>query len=296
MQTIESLRKRIESTEGLQSVVKTMKALAAVSIRQYEQAVVSLNQYNETIEDGLRIVLRNRVAASPWRPAADTVTGVIVFGSEQGLVGQFNERIAAYTLRHLDDEGIARRDRLALVVGMRVGAHLEGARQPVEQYFDVPSSITGITPLVQDIVLKVEEWHQNWGMERVLVFYNRTLSAATYEPHNIQLLPIDVHWLEYLESEPWASRSLPTSTMDWDRLFTALFRQYLFVSLYRACAESLAGENASRLAAMQAAERNIEERLEELHSLYHYKRQNDITEELLDIVAGFEALSSKKKT
>jgi F-type H+-transporting ATPase subunit gamma len=86
---------------------------------------------------------------------------------------------------------------------------------------------------------------------------------------------------------------LPLFSMDRDQLFSALIRQYLFVSLFRACAESLASENASRLAAMQGAERNIEERLEELQTQFHQQRQMTITEELLDIVAGFEALSGK---
>ena len=78
--------------------------------------------------------------------------------------------------------------------------------------------------------------------------------------------------------------------MDWDRIFRSLIREYLFVSVYRAFANSLASENASRLAAMQNAEKNIEERLEELDVQFHRQRQMTITEELLDIVAGFEAL------
>jgi F-type H+-transporting ATPase subunit gamma len=78
--------------------------------------------------------------------------------------------------------------------------------------------------------------------------------------------------------------------MEWDDLFAALVRQYLFVSLYRAFAESLAGEHASRLAAMQRAETNVEERLDMLEQTYHRRRQRAITEEVLDITAGFEAL------
>ena len=75
-----------------------------------------------------------------------------------------------------------------------------------------------------------------------------------------------------------------------ERLLSHLVRQYLFVSLFRACAESLASENASRIAAMQAAEKNIEERLDEFQDAFNKMRQSAITEELLDIVAGFEAL------
>ena len=82
--------------------------------------------------------------------------------------------------------------------------------------------------------------------------------------------------------------------MDWERIFRSMIREYLFVSVYRAFANSLASENASRLAAMQNAEKNIEERLEELHVQFHRQRQMTITEELLDIVAGFEVLKESR--
>jgi F-type H+-transporting ATPase subunit gamma len=70
----------------------------------------------------------------------------------------------------------------------------------------------------------------------------------------------------------------------------AIIREYLFVSLYRACAESLAAENASRLAAMERADKNIEELLDTLEGTFHRLRQTGIDEELFDVVAGFEAL------
>jgi len=79
--------------------------------------------------------------------------------------------------------------------------------------------------------------------------------------------------------------------MDWDRLFSSLIHEYLFVSLYRAFAESLESENASRLASMQGAEKNIEEMLSGLKTHFQQQRQMSITGELLDIVAGFEALN-----
>lgn len=82
--------------------------------------------------------------------------------------------------------------------------------------------------------------------------------------------------------------------MDADRLFSALIRQHLFASLYRACVESLASENASRLRSMQAAEKNIQERIEDLTGLYHRERQASITAELLDVVAGSEALAEEE--
>jgi F-type H+-transporting ATPase subunit gamma len=73
----------------------------------------------------------------------------------------------------------------------------------------------------------------------------------------------------------------------------ALIREYLFISLFRACAESLASENASRLAAMQRAEKNIDELLEDLNRTFHRLRQSGIDEELFDVISGFEALTTK---
>ena len=84
--------------------------------------------------------------------------------------------------------------------------------------------------------------------------------------------------------------------MEPERLFSALFQQHFFVGLYRACAESLASENASRLAAMQVAEKNIEERLFDLKATFQQQRQDTITAELLDIVSGFEALAQDSET
>ena len=76
-------------------------------------------------------------------------------------------------------------------------------------------------------------------------------------------------------------------------MFAHLFRQYLFISFYRAFAQSLAGENAARLMAMQAAEKNIIELQDDLQARFREQRQAAITSELLDIISGFEALKEE---
>ena len=157
-------------------------------------------------------------------------------------------------------------------------------------FFAVPGSAKGITPLVQDLLVNLEALMSRPGLTELWLFYNRHLSGASYEPHGLLVLPLDQRWLDRLGQKKWPSRCRPTFTMNQEKLFSALIRQYLFVSLFQAMAESLASENASRLAAMQNAERNIEQRLNELTGQYHQRRQMSITEELLDIVSGFEAL------
>jgi len=132
-------------------------------------------------------------------------------------------------------------------------------------------------------------------VDRLLLIHHRPSGPMASAPERQQLLPLDRDWLEGLARRAWVSRSVPMFTMDWRRLYSALVRQYLFVMLYRAFAESLASENASRLASMHTAERNIQNHLSRLSFDYHQGRQQAITEELLDIVAGFETLTREER-
>ncbi|MFP4055684.1 MAG: F0F1 ATP synthase subunit gamma [Candidatus Brocadiia bacterium] len=292
MQTLETLKRKIRSANELHSVVRTMKALAAVNIRQYEKAVESLEDYNRTTLLALQVVLRDRVERGSASTGGEerAQLGAVVFGSDQGMCGQLNEQIARHTLRSMDELGVGRDRRTILVVGERVGSRLRFDGEPVEDILPVPGSIGGVTPAVQDLLLRIQAWDAERNIRQVVLYYSEQLSGASYRPQSLRLLPVDAEWLARLEHRQWPTHVLPTFTMEWGALFSALIRQYLFVSLYRAFAESLASENASRLASMQGAERNIEDRLQQLTGQFHQQRQASITEELLDIVSGFEAL------
>ena len=92
----------------------------------------------------------------------------------------------------------------------------------------------------------------------------------------------------------WPTANVPEVMGTGTTTLRALIREYLFISLFRACAESLASENASRLAAMERADKNISDLLEELHGNFHQLRQSSIDEELFDVISGFEALSGSR--
>ena len=294
MQTAEALKRKIQSAQDLLGVVKTMKALAAVSIRQYQRAVESLADYNRTVEMGLQIVLKESLEATAASRSQSMRLGAVVFGTDQGLCGQMNNTIVGHALEEMDKTGIPKEDRIIIAVGVRTADILEDSGQKVFEILTTPGSTAGITSMVQDITLLLENWRFKIAVERMHLYYSEYVSGAIYRPRTLKLIPVDHQWLVSLRREKWASRTLPTFTMDWDRIFRALIREYLFVSIYRAFANSLASENASRLAAMQSAEKNIEERLEELNVHFHRQRQMTITEELLDIVAGFEVLKESQ--
>ncbi len=291
MTTLEALQNQIATAQDLQAVVKTMKVLAAASIRQYERAVESLAEYTHTIELGLHVVLHETEIAPLSAPSHTRHRlGAIVFGSDQGMCGQFNQQIATAAIAQLQPLNHTAADLNLIAVGSRVIAPLEAAGYSIETCLPMPGAIGGITSMVQELLLHIETWRSQQSVDRMLLFYNQPHSKAAYTSTMRQLLPLDQAWLQHLQQQPWVSRTLPMWTMERRELFAALIRQYLFVTVYRAFAESLASENASRLAAMQVAEQNIETRLAEFHTEFQQQRQTAITDEILEIVSGAEVL------
>jgi len=295
--TTASLRRKIDSAGDLQSVVRTMKALAASSIGQYEQSVRALGEYYRTVELGLGVCFRGTGSAA-WMTEETRRTdagaiGAVVFGSDQGLVGQFNDVVADYAVKTLTALP-AKAEVWA--VGERVHARLADAGLPLRGLFTVPSSVKAISPLVGQILLESETRHSQGQVSELHLFYNRPTSGAVYAPVVQRLLPLDENWRHKLVEIPWPTGNLPEVMGGGTATLRALIREYLFVSLFRACAESLASENASRLAAMQRADKNIDELLEDLNGTFHRLRQSGIDAELFDVISGFEALSVKETT
>jgi F-type H+-transporting ATPase subunit gamma len=302
-----NLQRKIGSAGDLQSVVRTMKTMAASSIGQYESAVRSLEDYYRTVQLGLAACLRP-VAPSAADDKADLADaanttdtaepapprtnqtgriGAVVFGSDQGLVGQFNDAMCDFVIATLQTKP---GQKTVWAVGERIAARLAETDLPAGQSFVLPSAIGAITPLVGEILTTLETLREQGTLAEVYLFYHRPHPGSIYTPVCQRLLPLDHVWRRELTAIRWPTKNLPEVMPNRNATLRALVREYLFVSLFRACAESLASENASRLSAMQRAEKNIDELLDDLNRNYHRLRQSSIDEELFDVVAGFEAL------
>jgi F-type H+-transporting ATPase subunit gamma len=291
-ESMEVLRRKINSAEDLGSVVRTMKALAAASIVQYERAVHSLSDYYRAIELGLHVCVRtmawSRPPEKPDQLSRGAITKAIVFGSDQGLVGQFNDQLATFVAAELKS---GPGDKAILAVGERIFGRLQDAGLPIGRTYPVPNSVTGITPLVGRILLDQETEYE---IGETYVFHNKPAGVQRYEPVKQRLLPLDATWQAAFGQMQWPTKLLPEVLGFVEPTLSALIHEYLFVSLFKACAESLASENMCRLGAMQRAQRNIDELLEQLRMVFHQTRQTAIDEELFDVIAGFEALSREK--
>ena len=289
-----NLHRKISSASELQSVVRTMKALAASNIGQYEASVKALEDYYRTIEQGLGVCFRESgplpLIAKQKEKSSKVIIGAVVFGSDQGLVGRFNVTVADYAAKVLAT--LPGKPKI-WAVGERVYARLTDSGLSPVGLFAVPFAIEAVTPLVGQILIESETLTQDGAVTELHLFYNAPRSGADYSPVCQQLQPVDEGWRLRLTQQPWPARNLPEIMGSNTETLRALIHEYLFVSLFRACADSLASENASRLAAMLRADKNIDELLENLNSSYHRLRQTSIDEELFDVIAGFEALSTK---
>lgn len=277
-----ALRASMATATDLQSMARTMKTIAASNIGQYEAAVRSLDAYYGVVQDSLSACLRaSRGAADSFGAA-----GAIVFGSDQGLVGQFNEAIRARVLAGVDaPRGFA----VVWPVGERIAAALAESDVPDLRPFPLPASIDAVSVLVARLLVEIEAYAEKKGLRRIFVFHHQPARASGYVPVCQRLLPLDRDWERDLVARPRPSKSITQVLPAGDATLRACIGEYLFVSLFRACAESLASENAARLSAMQRAEKNIGERLQLLTQTFHRQRQGAIDEELFDLVAGFEA-------
>ena len=292
--TLESLRRKIDGAGDLEGVVRSMKALAASSIGQYEKAVQSLDDYYRTVELASAVCLRQAVPISFGEgklPPHEGAIGAVVFGSDQGLVGRFNEVVVEFALKEL--RTLPGKITKIWAVGARAHALMADTGLAPVGLLSVPTSVNAITPLIGQILIEGEAALDQGDVGEVYVFHNHPKFGAVYEPVGKRLLPLDPTWQNKLAAMPWPTKSLPEVIEGVASALQAFVREYLFVLLFQACAESLASENASRLAAMQRAEKNIEEILEDLNRTFRRVRQESIDEELFDVISGFEALTGR---
>lgn len=282
-------RRQLDSASTLKGVVTTMKTLSAVRITQHRRAVTALEASTRTLEMAVQAVLKmepallGRVAES----SSDSVA-LMVLGSDRGLCGPFNERIARHAAGLLKARAPAG-EASVLVSGRRLVSRMEAAGHAASARVQPPGNVDAVDDSVAEVLTEIDRWVDAGLAGRLYLAYNRPTRGAEYESTALQVLPVDRSWLQRLQERAWPSGRLPMAVHDGYTLLQGLVRQFIAHALVRAFASSLASENAARLAAMDAAERNVDERLRQLRHAHRRARQNAVTNELLDIQAAFMA-------
>jgi len=292
-QTLETLSRQMASMQGIRNIVHTMKTLSVINSAPYEHAAKSIEAYHQTVLEGLHAFLTK---CGPLNVASSAIATrvMVVFGSDHGLCGNYNEILAADVAAHLHSHS---EDAMTILcVGAQMAEALADQGIAAIDTFFPPASVDGIERLANLLTRHLDDIRHKVHPSEIavsLAYFARD-AFHSQKPKITALLPLDPFQLRSLEDQPWKSRSLPFFSMSPDDLLMALIRSHLFTNIFRAAAEALTTENAARLALMQQAERAVDDRLEQLTSDTHAVRQNEITTELLDVIIGFEALKKRK--
>ncbi|UTD55453.1 F0F1 ATP synthase subunit gamma [Halomonas sp. MS1] len=294
-QTLEALTRRDETLTSIRGIVHTMKTISAINAMPYERAARSIEAYHRTVRSGLRaFVARTGSIALPQAEPVDTI--VVVFGSDHGLCGNYNEVLAEKVQAEIAPLKAATSGVRILCVGAQMNDALAGQGLSPESVFLPPASADGIGRLASSIVTRLDDiGHGEPHNRKVTLAFTQRAGRGQHEPVLVPLLPLGQAFLAGLADRPWESRSLPDYSMPPPELFAALLRSHIFASVFRASAEAMVTENAARLALMQQAEQSVDDRLDEVKGQLRSVRQDDITTELLDVIIGFEALRSKTR-
>ncbi len=287
---LQALGKKIKTGHLLQSLIKTMKMLAAINALSYQKAAQGLMNYYRSLELGILACLQQStqlVESIERKKVVIRKTGAILFGSDQGMVGDFNDRIVDFALRELQHIS---GQKIVWSVGDRVHSRLKNERNlELKNSFHALASIENLLDLMTQLLDQIEK---ESDLDQLYVFYNQSKSHTVFESHFQLLVPIDKNWLnQFFYKKTWPTQMIPEIVDNIEDTFTTLIGEYLFAGICKACITSLACENEVRLASMQTAEQDIEDFLEALQQQFNLERQNTIDKELFDVLAGFALIN-----
>ena len=215
-----------------------------------------------------------------------------MFGSDQGLVGQFNDVVADFAVKTL--AALPGKPEV-WAVGERVHARLADAGLPLMGLFAVPNSVKAITPLVGQILVESETRHGQGEVTELHLFYNRPTSGAVYAPVSQRLLPLDETWRRKLAELPWPTGRLARGH-GWRHRDLAGAHPRISFRLALPGVRRIPREREREPPGGDATRRQKHRRIAGgPQRTFHRLRQSGIDEELFDVISGFEALSAKEK-
>lgn len=284
-QTLEHLSRKNDTLSSIRGIVHTMKTLSAINASPYEQAAQSIEAYHHTILQGLAAFIYRTGGVSLLTETTQVNTRLlVVFGSDHGLCGNYNELLADKVVDYSKSQPIAKQH--ILCIGARMGNALLEQELTPDVVLMPPASADGVGRLAGDIVTRIERLGRGQPLANLAVtlIFTQRVEHGYQETVTRALLPLDKALLQ--PQQRWQSRSLPDYSMSAEALLASLIRNHVFASVFRASAEAMVTENATRLALMQQAEQSVDEQLESVKQELSSVRQDEITNELMDIVIG----------
>jgi F-type H+-transporting ATPase subunit gamma len=283
------VRRRIRSVQSTMKITRAMELISASRLTRAQERVAQARPYTEEITAALeRIVSTEATISHPLlehRPEADAAA-VLVVTSDRGLAGPYNAnvlRTAEELMAKLREDGL---EPKLYVTGRKGVAYYRFRQRPIEQswtgFSDAPSYAEA-----DEIVEHLVEEFVSLRVDQIHAVYTDFVSAGTQRAVARRFVPLVIEEVEEGPPEPIPQYIYEPSP---ERLLDALLPRYLGARVFTAMLESAASEHAARRRAMKAATDNAHELIGALTRQYNQARQAQITQEIMEIVGGSEAL------
>jgi len=295
METLDNLKKTLDTSKSIKQVVSTMKALSGANIKKYEKIVKILYAYRSNIELALQAIMTydDNINLSDLEFMTTTKENknlMVVFGSNQGLCGRFNDKIINFVLEDINTD----ENNKIIVVGERLGMLMEATKLNIMQSLPIPNSIENISNTIYELLQIIEKEIKNKTSDKVFLYYTSNDETISGTLTKTRLIPIDKKILENAQKKVWPTTNIPYWQVNTRMLIADLLKQYIFVILNNVLVNSISSEQKNRLMTLQNAENNINDLIKVKNLEYNQKRQGSITSELLDVITGYSVLKKRE--
>lgn len=303
MANLKDIKSRIQSIENTKKITRAMKMVAAAKVKKSENAAKSTRPYSEALVDIFKKLVSSVGASQPlgmkFEHAIENypelltkreikTVGILAITSNKGLAGAYNANIVKNVLKSIKAYKENNIDVKLFIVGQK---GVSGLRRKAEA-LNVPvvktytKAINEVSPIgAENIAEDLAESYISGEIDKVEVFTTKFRNMMSYSPENWDLIPVSVEKSEKHEVDP-----LMEFEPSQEFILQKLMPMYLTNTIYHALLEAQASELASRMTAMSAASNNAEEMIRTLTIDYNKARQWAITQEILEVVSGADAL------
>jgi F-type H+-transporting ATPase subunit gamma len=291
---VQDIKRRIRSVQNTRKITKAFELVAAARLRRAQARIEAMRPYADRM---LELMVGTARASTSMRglPLLDRrevrTAGILALTGDRGLAGAFNAQILRHVFqleRRLRSEGVEVR---WLVSGRRGASTLRFRRYEIDQSW-VGFSDRPAYSDAQAIAHAIAELYTEGEVDQVFVVYNHFVSPLTQRVTEQEVLPIPEHVFEGQDDRDPALSGDFIYEPEPEEILARLLPVYVETELFRALLESAASEQGARMTAMRNASKNAGELIESLTLAMNRARQAEITQEILEVVAGADALTA----
>ena len=290
MASQQDIRRRIRFAQNVEKITKAMELVAASRLRRAQARIEALRPYADRMQ-ALTVEVAaasSRAHDQPLLARRDVSTvAVVALSADRGLAGGFNANVVRRSLEAAARERAEGHDVIWLTVGRRGTSTLRFRGQEIEADYTGMTDRPGFAD-AQAIAQRVADLYTEGRVDRVVMVYNAFVSALAQKLEEVELLPVPESLLS--GEEPQKIEGSYLEEPDASTILSHLLPTYLEVTVYRALLESTASEHGARMTAMRNASENAGELIDSYTLQMNRARQSEITQQILEVVAGADAL------